>query len=122
VHRKFHERHATIYAYATEDDPVEVVNLRVTSVGQTWKVRPAAAAPAGERRAPEPQGARPVYFGHWRDFADVPVYDGAALAGGDALDGPAIVELPDTSIVVDDRYDVSVDAYGNFRLQAKQTD
>ena len=36
-----------------------------------------------------------------------------------AIDGPCIVELPDTNVVVDTHFDLTCDAYGNFLLDAK---
>jgi N-methylhydantoinase A len=117
VHRRFHERHAAIYAYATENDPVEVVNLRLTSVGETWKVRQPASEARGEE--PVPKGTRSAYFGHLKGSVEVAVYDGHAIGPGAELEGPVIVELLDTSIVVDDHYDFGCDEYGNFHLRAK---
>ena len=38
-----------------------------------------------------------------------------------AIAGPAIVELLDTSIVVDDYYNLSCDTFGNFHLRAKSS-
>src|SRR5262249_49471271 len=118
VHRKFHERHAAIYTYATEQDPVELVNLRVTSVGQTWKIQ-GRTADVADGDAPMEKGHRDVYFGYRREYVRVPVYEGSAVAPGSALAGPVIVELPDTSIVVDDHYDLSCDEYGNLRLRGR---
>jgi N-methylhydantoinase A len=117
VHRRFHERHAAIYAYATENDPVEVVNLRLTSVGETWKVQQPASEAGGGK--PAPKGRRSVYFGHLKGNVEVEVYDGHAIGPGAELAGPVIVELLDTSIVVDDHYDFGCDEYGNFHLRAK---
>jgi N-methylhydantoinase A len=121
AHRKFHERHAAIYAYATENDPVEVVNLRVTSVGQTWKTRPPTVEHLVEER-PVAKGQRSVYFGHRRETVQVPIFDGSVLGPGSTVEGPAIVELLDTSVVVEDHYDLACDEYGNFHLRARGAD
>jgi N-methylhydantoinase A/oxoprolinase/acetone carboxylase beta subunit len=43
-----------------------------------------------------------------------PVYDGLALAAGVSLDGPAIAELANTTIVVRDGFHLSVDRLGAF--------
>ncbi|HEY4281339.1 MAG TPA: hypothetical protein VGM91_24215, partial [Conexibacter sp.] len=46
------------------------------------------------------------------------VYDGEALAPGTTIAGPAIVELPNTTIVVPDGFNISVDAYRSLVLHA----
>ena len=118
VHRKFHQRHAALYAYATQKDLVEIVNLRVTSIGQTWK---ASITPSRGYvdSSPKPKGNREVYFGHRRQSIDVPVFDSGGILTGVRIEGPAIVELQDTSIVIDDHYDLACDGYGHFHLRAK---
>lgn len=118
VHQKFHARHSAIYAYATENDSVEVVNLRLTSIGRTWKTtRPKSDERVGEQ--PALKGHRAAYFGHRRESVEVPVFDGGGVGPGANIAGPAIVELLDTSVVIDDHYDLACDAYGNLRLRAK---
>lgn len=120
THRKFHDRHSAIYAYATEQDPVEVVNLRVTSIGETWKIKPTRLETSvGGVSAAKSQ--RAVYFGHRHEYVELPVYDGAVITPTSAIAGPAIVELLDTSIVVDDYYNLSCDTFGNFHLRAKSS-
>lgn len=62
---------------------------------------------------------RPVLF--YENLAQgpilVPVYDGTAYAHGmESLQGPAIVEYPDTSVVVRPGMSASADAFGNLVL------
>ena len=119
IHEKFHERHEEIYSYATEADPVEVVNLRVTSIGHAWTTEP-RAEPLGHADASAAfKGTRSTYF---RDagVVEVPVYDGTGVLPGMRIDGPCIVELPDTNVVVDTHFDLSCDSYGHFLLEAKE--
>ena len=61
--------------------------------------RTAASHRAPAQRSPTPGAA---HRDAWFDGAqrDCPVYDGAALAGGARVDGPAFVELPTTTFVV----------------------
>ena len=47
---------------------------------------------------------------------DTPVYDGHRLVPGNGLEGPAIVELDTTTVVVHPRQALRMDAYGNFEL------
>ena len=63
---------------APPSEPVEVVSLRLTSIGRIAKP-PRAAARA--RRRGRAEGARPVYFAEAGDYVDCPIYDRYALAG-----------------------------------------
>ena len=118
IHEKFHERHEEIYSYATEADPVEVVNLRVTSIGHAWTTEPRTEPLGGADASGAFKGNRSTYF---RDtgVVEVPVYDGTGVLPGMRIDGPCIVELPDTNVVVDVHFDLSCDSYGHFLLEAK---
>jgi N-methylhydantoinase A len=59
------------------------------------------------------RSSRDVYWEELGARTSTTVWDGSGLAPGDALDGPAIVELPDTTIVVRPGSSVSIDRYGN---------
>src|SRR5439155_17605964 len=63
-------------------------------------------------------GERPVWSAEERRLVATPVYDGAALAPGAALEGPAIVELASTTIVVPAGFALDVDAFGTFAVHA----
>ena len=54
------------------------------------------------RRSPaQPRkGTRPVFFAELGGFVDTPVYDHYALAPGVAVQGPAIVEQRESTVVV----------------------
>ncbi|MGI9658025.1 MAG: hydantoinase/oxoprolinase family protein [Gaiellaceae bacterium] len=119
IHQKFHAAHESIYAYATEDDPVEVVNLRVASVGETWRADLSEQHHPSSAGEGAPKAQRSVYFGHLREFVETPIYDGASLVPGQRIAGPAIVEMPDTSLVVNDHFDLDCDRYANLRLTRK---
>jgi N-methylhydantoinase A len=52
----------------------------------------------------------------WSRMRKTPVYDGEKLAVGNTIKGPAIVETPDTTVVVHPRRTLRVDALGNFEI------
>jgi len=47
---------------------------------------------------------------------DTPIYDGALLAAGHRLSGPAIIEETTTTVVIPSRYDCVVDDQKNYVL------
>jgi N-methylhydantoinase A len=66
-----------------------------------------------------PQSLRPKRLVYWSDLkrrADTPVYDGDRLVAGNSIEGPAVVETRDTTVVVHPGQTVSVDKFGNFAL------
>ena len=97
--RRFHDAHERVYAHAQRGNAVETVNLRVVH-----SFRPAPPSPAGDRagRADgnEARETRWTVFAEHPDGVDAAVFDRSDLAPGTVIDGPAIVEQPDTTIVV----------------------
>ncbi|MHB1810380.1 MAG: hydantoinase/oxoprolinase family protein, partial [Solirubrobacteraceae bacterium] len=77
---------------------------------------------AGERSsgAERPAGSRPVWSTRRRELLDTPVYAGEQLHAGFAMAGPAIVELPTTTIVVPEEFELIVDDRGAFLLCADE--
>jgi N-methylhydantoinase A len=62
--------------------------------------------------APMPVATRQVYFGG--SFVETPLYDRAALGAEAEINGPAIVQQADTTIVIDPGARGRVDALGNL--------
>lgn len=106
----FHAEHRRLFGHASEDAPIQMVNLRLVIAGTTPKPRLPELAPAiGPAR---PAGHVEGWFdGH---PAQVVLYDRDGLAPGHAFDGPAIVRQDDTTTVVPPDFRVEVDAFGNL--------
>jgi N-methylhydantoinase A len=95
---------------------VEMVTWRVVATGELR--RPALEPAARNGNDGSANGCvkavrrHPVYWGgEWKD-ADV--YDERVVREGATLEGPAIVELPDTTVVVGPDQHAGVDAHGNI--------
>jgi N-methylhydantoinase A len=121
----FHDAHERLYGYCYRGrtpgtaEPeatiggVEWVNLRVSGVGPIARPElrplPAGDGDAGRART----GTRPVYFDAW---AGTPTYRRDALAPGDEIPGPAVVEEFGSTVPVHPGFRVRVDDYGNLHL------
>jgi N-methylhydantoinase A len=98
VESSFRASYRKAYGYEP-DDPTEVVTFRVVAVGNL----PALELPA-QRHSTDTDGshaiksARPVYFDG--NFQKTAVYDGHKLQSGNRLQGPAIIELRESTTVV----------------------
>jgi len=62
------------------------------------------------------KGKRSIYFEEARAFTPTPIYDFDRLVPGTTLSGPAIIETPVTTIVVNPKDQAMVDEFHNVRL------
>lgn len=96
--------------------PVRLVNLRIAAIGRRPRFDLRRLAPTATE-APAPDH-RPVWFdAGWRNTA---VYQRLALPVGTVIAGPAILEQPDATTVVDHGMTARVDAWGNVIIEADQ--
>jgi N-methylhydantoinase A len=90
---------------------VRLVNLRIAAIGRRPRFDLATLAPGPEASmSAAARGARQVWFGGWREAR---IYDRLLLPVGAEIAGPAILEQPDATIVVDPGLVARVDRLGN---------
>ena len=109
----FLERYKARFDIELPEMRAMLVNLRTTVIGRRAPVDLAIFARASDGSAvAQPLGARQVRFnGGW---LDTPIFDRASLGTGATLAGPAIVEQPDTTVVIDPGATAIVDNLGNL--------
>jgi len=90
--------------------PIELHTARVVGSGKT--VKPPLGSLDFERSDAEPVGERKVILGEKERTASV--YDGAALVPGQELDGLAIVDDVDTTLLVPEGAHLQVDGMRNY--------
>jgi N-methylhydantoinase A/oxoprolinase/acetone carboxylase beta subunit len=66
---------------------------------------------------PAPLTRRPVHFDELDDAVDTPVYDRAALPAGCTLEGPAVVQQLDSTILVPPGVEAAVDEHLIIRME-----
>ncbi len=115
----FHRRYETVYGRGAgfQEARVEIVTYRVRASAVSAKPR-IVAAPEGDR-APSREahaGTRPVYWSELGDFEATPVLWGDRLLPGNVVPGPAIIQVPDTTIVVHPFQSARLDPYGNILI------
>ena len=91
----FHCRHKQLYTYALPDQEAVLVNARVAVSGVLPSPPREPGLPA--RPPASPFARRRIYLGDWHS---VPVFDLEALAPGQAVDGPALVESATTTVLL----------------------
>ena len=111
--RAFHDRHRATYGHASPDEPVQLVNLRVTAVGRLAALDLTAPPPAGATSAPV---TRDVFFRE-TGLVSCEVLRRDTLKPGAARRGPLVVEAPDTTVVVPPGWRLTVEAAGLITLE-----
>ncbi len=95
-------------------DPCQIVNCRLRAVGVVAKPNlptvPDGDGDAGRARKP----SRMAYFSETGGFTETAVYDRVQLRPGDAVQGPAIFEEPDSTTLCPPGYAARVDAHLNL--------
>ncbi|SIT72906.1 hydantoinase/oxoprolinase family protein [Edaphobacillus lindanitolerans] len=112
---RFHEAHEKAYSFHLKENEMEMVNLHLVGLGKVKKPR-LSRIEAHREAGSGPKEVRSVYFrnGGW---TDVPVYDRETLGAGFEMEGPAIVEEPNTSTLMVKGQRLQVDSYGNLIIE-----
>jgi N-methylhydantoinase A len=121
IGRSFHPEHNRLFGYSLEEQktPIELINLRVLSVGGT--VKPQFKQEEYDQEDPEKtlKKWRQAFLPNRSSFAKVPVYDGHKLKFGNRIEGPALIEQVNTTTLVTTEYNVLCDRYGSYTMYLK---
>ncbi|WP_231187220.1 hydantoinase/oxoprolinase family protein [Haladaptatus sp. DYF46] len=108
VAERFRDAHESAYGYVM-DDPIELVNVRVTSVvardSPSVRYRTTGDAEKGRREAFFDDG-----------FHETPVFDRTGLGESDSVGGPCILEQNESTVVVPPGWSGTVNSDGTLLL------
>jgi N-methylhydantoinase A len=110
----YHDKHRMTYGHASPDEPVQLVNIRVSAVGRldSLDLSRAAGGPARGKTV-----TRSVHFKE-TGLVACDVMPRELLGPGSERPGPVIVESMDTTIVVPPGWRLRVDPSGFIILEA----
>ncbi|MCX6000570.1 MAG: hydantoinase/oxoprolinase family protein [Chloroflexi bacterium] len=116
---QFHQKHLEVYGHAAPGEPVELVNLRLRSIGLAKRVdikrmRSCGCPGSGRKRS------RLVHFGQG-GWIETQVLDRGCLAENVVTDAPAIIEGKESTVVIPPGWRASVDRLGNLVMMAERT-
>ena len=114
VAERFHDRHRRRYGHAYEDEPIELVTIRLRARGVVATPDLRTGRTDGSL-ADAVKSTREVVFDGTAH--DTPVYDRAALPTGPEFEGPAIVEGAESTVVVRPGQAARVDDYGSIVVE-----
>ncbi|HWF52850.1 MAG TPA: hydantoinase/oxoprolinase family protein [Solirubrobacteraceae bacterium] len=75
------------------------------------------APPKLESREMAPPTSRDVYWRDFREFRATNVYEGPSLSPGSHIDGPSIIDYPDTTVVLPLGASAEIDELGNVVIE-----
>ena len=114
---RFHAAHAQRFGYARTDAPAEVVNLRLTAIGETDKPPIRTVPLAGPDASKALTLQSPVIFEG--EALPTDFYRREALRPGNRIAGPAIVTEFSATTVIPPNFSAVVDVYQNLILTKK---
>jgi N-methylhydantoinase A len=114
---EFHDRHEQLYSFKRPSQPSEVLNLRLDLIGSRDTVTMRSEPFGSEDPADALVGHREVFFPANRDFVTTPIYRGELVRPGHLISGPAVIEEPDTTIVVYPGQEAMADHYSTYVIE-----
>jgi N-methylhydantoinase A len=94
---------------------LELVTVRVRGIGPVAK--PDLELEVSTDAAAEAAGSRQVYWPSFGEKRETPTFDGPRLEPGAEIAGPAVIDFPDTAIVIHPDQHATVDPVGNVVIQ-----
>ena len=88
INARFNEVHDRRFGHASEDEPLELVNVRLTVLG----ARPKIAFPKVGQGQASQVGSREIYLDDPRRPSVCPVYQRDLIAPGQIIKGPCVIE------------------------------
>ncbi|TFG13909.1 MAG: hydantoinase/oxoprolinase family protein [Promethearchaeota archaeon] len=114
----FNKKHEMIYGYSDKDSDIEVVHLRVKGIGRQEKPKLEMEKEISENPPNEAlKEVRKVFFENLEDYEDTNIFNGSMLLPGNLIKGPAIIEEPDTTIVIIPNSNCRIDKFNNYIIK-----
>ncbi|MDP6559835.1 MAG: hydantoinase/oxoprolinase family protein, partial [Candidatus Binatia bacterium] len=119
MRQRFHEQHELAHGHKAESEPLELVSLRLVSIGLVAqaKLRPAKAT--GRKLEKAKIGERSIFFGKEAGRLKCLVYSRDLLEPKHRLAGPAVIEQMDTTTLIHPEQEATVDSYRNLIIKFK---
>ncbi|MBI2367871.1 MAG: hydantoinase/oxoprolinase family protein [Deltaproteobacteria bacterium] len=119
MRQRFDTMHEQNSGHKAETEPVELVSLRLISLGLVPQAKLSPGKVTGRKVEEAKTGERKVFFGKEHGTLNTQIYTRDLLETGHQIDGPAIVEQLDTTTVIQPEQEASVDEYRNIIIREK---
>ncbi|MBI2961431.1 MAG: hydantoinase/oxoprolinase family protein, partial [Betaproteobacteria bacterium] len=109
-----HEKHEQLHLFAMLQQDVEFLTFHLRLSSPQTRVKLPATGPGRDDPAAALKLRRPCWFkGKW---VDTPVYEGKKLCAGNRIAGPAIIEEPNTTVVIPEGFRCTANERGYYVL------
>jgi N-methylhydantoinase A len=119
MRQRFDTMHEQNSGHKAESEPVELVSLRLISLGLVPQAELLPGKVTGRKVEEAKTGERKVFFGREHGTLNTQIYSRDLLELGHKLSGPAIVEQLDTTTVIHPEQEAVVDEYRNIIIREK---
>jgi len=125
VRRRFEAAYELRYGHAARDQPVDLVGVRLAAHGMRPRAELSSCHPersegpaheVADSSLDAQNDKRQVYFKQAGGFVPTPVYRRGALNPGSRLKGPAIIEEPSSTTILEPGDELEVNEYGYLVL------
>jgi N-methylhydantoinase A len=112
----FHREHQREFNFRRDDAPISLFRVALKAIGLVPKAR--LIEHELSTRKPDPRSRRPVWFDG--EAHDTPIFERDDLPAGFKLQGPAVVEQFDSTVVIPPRTSAVVDTFLNILIHVKE--
>ncbi|WP_431907589.1 hydantoinase/oxoprolinase family protein [Amycolatopsis thermoflava] len=124
--KSFEQRYAELYGDGAgfAGAGLQAITYRVRGVGRlSFRPRlPEHTASAGTDASAAIKARRSVFLQVERGFEDTAIYDYQLLQAGHVLPGPAVIEVPTTTVTIPAGRNARVDELGNIRIDLTESE
>ena len=118
IQKAFDESYGLQFGRLLEGLGIKIMNVRVAVIGERPRFDLSVLAPLKNAKVENAiKEKRQTYIN--KNWVDITVYSRLDLPVGASIDGPAILEQPDTTIFLEQDATGVVDKFGNFRIVIK---
>ena len=118
IRARFDQLHQEHYGHSAPNEPVMMVNLRLSALGRFENQLPTGLSSQGA--ASGEQGKRPVIFEHGQRSLFCPIFLRDEFKAGDRLDGPAVIEELGATILLYPGDEMQVNEFGHLVIDVGQ--
>jgi N-methylhydantoinase A/oxoprolinase/acetone carboxylase beta subunit len=118
----FHDAHEREYSRRFEESDIEIPNIRVRGIGLIPPLEMPEAPHGGESPAAALRHEREAWFRVDGELRELPTkfYAREALAAGNQIEGPAVINQYDTTTIVPPGLTAEIDRFGNILIWIEQ--
>ncbi len=120
MRQRFDSQHEQAHGHKAESEPVELVSLRLVSVGMVPQAKLSPVTATGKKVEAARTGERKIFFGKEHGMLNCQIYSRELLDPDHRIVGPAVIEQMDTTTVIHPEQKATVDSYRNLIVREKK--